>query len=148
MAGFREEVLALFAMMSNNNNNSRDISPNYVTYLGVLCACSHAGMVNEDYKYFHDMECVHGIKPLMTHYGAMVDVLGRAGRLEEAYEFIQSMPIEPDPVVWRTLLSACTVHDVHDHTGIGERVSKKLLLKEPRRGRGGVVVQRKRKKKA
>jgi len=138
--GFGEEALELFAIMNNNNNDNRDIRPNYVTYLGVLCACSHAGMVDEGYQYFHDMECVHGIKPLMTHYGAMVDVLGRAGRLEEAYEFIQSMPIEPDPVVWRTLLSACTVHDVHDHTGIGERVSKKLLLKEPRRGGNLVIV--------
>nr|KYP47297.1 Pentatricopeptide repeat-containing protein At2g36730 family [Cajanus cajan] len=114
--GFAEEALALFAMMSNGN---RDICPNYVTYLGVLCACSHAGMVDEGYRYFHEMERVHGIKPLMTHYGAMVDVLGRAGRLREAYEFVESMP-ELDPVVWRTLLSACTVHDVHDHTGIGE----------------------------
>ncbi|KAH1044501.1 hypothetical protein GYH30_025990, partial [Glycine max] len=92
------------------------------------CACSHAGMVNEDYKYFHDMECVHGIKTLMMHYGAMVDVLGRAARLEEAYEFIQSMPIEPDPVVWRTLLR------------VGERVRKKFLLMEPRRGGNLVIV--------
>ncbi|KAK7394493.1 hypothetical protein VNO78_15022 [Psophocarpus tetragonolobus] len=136
--GFGEEALALFAKMSQNKNH--DIRPNYVTYLGVLCACSHAGLVDESYQYFHHMECVHGIKPLMMHYGAMVDVLGRAGRLEEAYEFIQSMPIKPDPVVWRTLLSACTVHDVQDHTGIGERVRKILLEVEPRRGGNLVIV--------
>ncbi|QCE12579.1 pentatricopeptide repeat-containing protein At2g36730 [Vigna unguiculata] len=136
--GFAKEALALFAMMSSNNNH--DICPNYVTYLGVLCACSHAGMVDEGYQYFHDMECVHGIKPLMMHYGVMVDVFGRAGLLEEAYEFIQRMPIEPDPVVWRTLLSACTVHDVHDHAGIGERVRKRLLRMEPRRGGNLVIV--------
>ncbi|XP_061347396.1 pentatricopeptide repeat-containing protein At2g36730 [Gastrolobium bilobum] len=134
--GFAEEALALFAMMSNNQN----ICPNFVTYLGVLCACSHAGMVDEGYRYFHDMECVHGIKPMMIHYGAMVDILGRAGLLREAYDFIQSMPIVPDPIVWRTLLSACSVHDVHDHTGIGDKVRKRLLRMEPRRGGNLVIV--------
>ncbi|KAK7340544.1 hypothetical protein VNO77_21250 [Canavalia gladiata] len=134
--GFAEEALALFAIMGDYH----DICPNYVTYLGVLCACSHAGLVDEGYQYFHDMECIHGIKPLMMHYGAMVDILGRAGLLREAFDFIQSMPIEPDPIVWRTLLSACTVHDVHDHTGIGERVRKKLLRMEPRRGGNLVIV--------
>ncbi|KAL2320150.1 hypothetical protein Fmac_029119 [Flemingia macrophylla] len=140
--GFAEEALALFAMISsgNSNKNNHDICPNYVTYLGVLCACSHAGMVDEAYRYFHEMECVHGIKPRMTHYGAMVDVLGRAGRLREAYEFVESMPVEPDPVVWRTLLSACTVHDVHDHAGFGERVRERLLGMEPRRGGNLVIV--------
>ncbi|XP_027352902.1 pentatricopeptide repeat-containing protein At2g36730 [Abrus precatorius] len=134
--GFAEEALAVFSMM----NDDHDICPNYVTYLGVLCACSHAGLVDEGYQYLHDMECVHGIKPMMMHYGAMVDILGRAGLLREAYDYIQSIPIEPDPVVWRTLLSACTVHDVHDHTGIGERVRKRLLQMEPRRGGNLVIV--------
>ncbi|KAK7295372.1 hypothetical protein RJT34_18279 [Clitoria ternatea] len=134
--GFAEEALVLFETMSKN----RDVCPNYVTYLGVLCACSHAGMVNEGYQYFHDMECVHGIKPMMMHYGAMVDILGRAGLLREAYEFIQSMPVEPDPVVWRTLLSACTVHDVHDHTGVGDRVRNRLIQMEPRRGGNLIIV--------
>ncbi|XP_020219446.1 LOW QUALITY PROTEIN: pentatricopeptide repeat-containing protein At2g36730-like [Cajanus cajan] len=140
--GFAEEALKLFAIMSNGNSNknNHDICPNYVTYLGVLCACSHAGMVNEGYRYFHEMERVHGIKPLMTHYGAMVDILGHAGRLREAYEFVESMPIEPDPVVWRTLLSACTVHDVHDHAGIGERGRKRLLGMELRRGGNLVII--------
>ncbi|KAL2326732.1 hypothetical protein Fmac_025790 [Flemingia macrophylla] len=136
------EALALFAMISssNSNKNNHDICPNYVTYLGVLCDCSHAGMVDEAYRYFQEMECVHGIKPRMTHYGAMVDVLGRAGWLREAYEFVESMLVEPDPVVWRTLLSACTVHDVHDHAGIGERVRKRLLGMEARRGGNLVIV--------
>ncbi|KAK7283056.1 hypothetical protein RIF29_12298 [Crotalaria pallida] len=120
--------------------NNSDISPNYVTYLGVLCACSHAGMVDEGYQYFCEMEHVHGIKPKMVHYGAVVDMLGRAGLLAEAYDFIQSMPIEPDPIIWRTLLGACTVHDVHDHAGIRDKVRKRLLLLEPRRGGNLVIV--------
>jgi cell division protease FtsH len=136
--GFAEEALVLFGMMSDRKSN--DICPNYVTYLGVLCACSHAGMVDEGYRYFRDMEFVHGIKPMMVHYGAMVDVLGRAGRLSEAYRFIERMPFAPDPIVWRALLSACTVHDVCDHTGIGDKVRKMLLGMEPKRGGNLVIV--------
>ncbi|CAL0313073.1 unnamed protein product [Lupinus luteus] len=128
--------IAPICSMENNSN----ICPNYVTYLGVLCACSHAGMVDEGYRYFRDMDHVHGIKPMMVHYGAMVDILGRAGLLSEAYDFVQSMPIEPDPIIWRTLLSACTVRDAQDHTGIGDKVRKKLLLLEPRRGGNLVIV--------
>ncbi|KAL5095899.1 hypothetical protein RYX36_000226 [Vicia faba] len=136
--GFAEEALVLFEMMSDEK--SKNILPNYVTYLGVLCACSHAGMVDEGYRYFHDMEILHGIKPMMVHYGAMVDVLGRAGRLSEAYEFIHRMSFSPDPIVWRTLLSACTVHDVCDRAGIGDKVRKKLLGMEPKRGGNLVIV--------
>lgn len=134
--GFAKEALALFPKM----NNHPTITPNYVTYLGVLCACSHAGMVDEGYQYFLNMENVHRIRPMMVHYGAMVDILGRAGYLREAYEFIQRMPIEPDPIVWRTLLSACTIHDVNDHTGIGHNVRKRLLKLEPKRGGNFVIV--------
>ncbi|KAF7820530.1 pentatricopeptide repeat-containing protein [Senna tora] len=134
--GFAKEALALFPKI----NNHPTITPNYVTYLGVLCACSHAGMIYEGYQYFLDMEHVHGIRPTMVHYGAMVDILGRAGYLTEAYDFIQRMPFEPDPIVWRTLLSACTIHDVNDHTGIGDKVRKRLLELEPRRGGNFVIV--------
>ncbi|XP_054793163.1 pentatricopeptide repeat-containing protein At2g36730-like [Prosopis cineraria] len=134
--GFAEEALTLFPKI----NDHPTITPNYVTYLGVLCACSHAGMVNEGYQYFQDMEKVHGVKPMMIHYGAMVDILCRAGYLIEAYDFIQGMPIVPDAIVWRTLLSACTIHDVNDHTGIGNKVRKRLLQLEPRRGGNFVIV--------
>ncbi|EFH67889.1 hypothetical protein ARALYDRAFT_474242, partial [Arabidopsis lyrata subsp. lyrata] len=67
----------------------------------------HTTLVDDRYKYFHDMEKAHKIKPMMIHYRAMVDILGRASRLNEAYDFINKMPFEPDAVVWRTLLSAC-----------------------------------------
>ncbi|KAI4352570.1 hypothetical protein L6164_006807 [Bauhinia variegata] len=134
--GFAKEALELFPKMINQHS----ISPNHVTYLGLLCACSHAGLVHEGYKYFHEMELVQGIRPMMVHYGAMVDVLGRAGCLKEAYDFIESMPIEPDPIVWRALLSACTIHHVNDYSGIGHKVKKKLLQLEPRRGGNLVMV--------
>ncbi|XP_022740006.1 pentatricopeptide repeat-containing protein At2g36730 [Durio zibethinus] len=134
--GFAKEALELFVMMTK----SSCIRPNYVTFLGVLCACSHAGLVDDGYRYFREMEYVHGIKPMMVHYGAMVDVLGRAGCLKDAYTFIKNMPFEPDPILWRTLLSACTVCNVNDTDGVGEKVRKRLLELEPRRSGNLVMI--------
>ncbi|GMJ09301.1 hypothetical protein like AT2G36730 [Hibiscus trionum] len=134
--GFAKEALELFTEMKR----SSCIRPNYVTFLGVLCACSHAGLVDDGFQYFHEMEDVHGIKPMMNHYGAMVDILGRAGRLKDAYTFINNMPIEPDPVLWRTLLSACSVHSVNGTDDIGDKVKKRLLELEPRRTGNLVIV--------
>ncbi|KAJ8775328.1 hypothetical protein K2173_020332 [Erythroxylum novogranatense] len=133
--GFANEGLELFSRMMRNS----PIRPNYVTFLGVLCACSHAGLVDDGFRYFHEMEHKHGIKPVMIHYGAMVDILGRAGRLKEAYNFIVNLPIKPDPVVWRTLLSACSIHDIKDTDGVADKVRKRLLEQEPRRS-GNLVM--------
>ncbi|KAL6994213.1 AAA ATPase, partial [Sarracenia purpurea var. burkii] len=132
------EALELFKIMKNNG-----IQPNYVTFLGVLCACSHAGLVEDGYGFFHDMQHLHGIKPVMAHYGAMVDCFGRSGRLIEAYTFIMNMPLKPDAVVWRTLLSACNIHDINDHSGVGKKVRKSLLGLEPRRSGNFVIVANK-----
>ncbi|KAL5722816.1 hypothetical protein ACHQM5_006287 [Ranunculus cassubicifolius] len=132
--GLAKEALKLFADMKNSS-----IQPNYVTFLGVLCACSHARMVDEGFGVFEDMTRIYGIKPMKTHYGAMVDILSRSGRLEEAYNFILRMPIKPDPIIWRTLLSACSIHDVSDSTGVGMKVRKRLLDLEPRRC-GNLVI--------
>ncbi|XP_030469777.1 pentatricopeptide repeat-containing protein At2g36730-like [Syzygium oleosum] len=134
--GFANEALRLFSNMME----STSVRPNYVTFLGVLCACSHAGLVDEGYKYFREMQYVHGIKPMMVHYGAMADILGRAGRLGEAYSFITRMPIEADSVVWRTLLSASSIHDAEDKSGLGSEVQKRLLELEPRRGGNFIMV--------
>ncbi|KAF5479169.1 hypothetical protein F2P56_000017 [Juglans regia] len=134
--GFAMDALDLFLKMKKKSS----IPPNYVTFLGVLCACSHAKLVDDGYRYFHEMEHVHGIKPRMIHYGAMVDILGRAGHIEEAYSFIMNMPIVPDPIIWRTLLGACSIHDVNDNGRVGDKVRKKLLELEPRRGGNFVMV--------
>lgn len=136
--GCAVEALALFEKM-----NRGAIKPNYVTYLGVLCACSHAGLVEDGRRFFHEMQDLHGIKPVMAHYGAMVDCFGRAGLLREAYTFITKMPVKPDAVMWRTLLSACKIHDVNDYSGVGERVGKSLLELEPRSGGNFVMVANK-----
>lgn len=133
--GSAKQALELFSEMKKASTE-----PNYVTFLGVLCACSHTGLVDDGYRFFHEMMHVHGIEPMMTHYSAMVDVLGRNGRLREAYNFIRSMPVEPDAVVWRTLLSACQLHGSNDQTSIVEDVKRRLLMLEPRRTGNYVMV--------
>lgn len=134
--GFGKEGLELFLKM----RESFSVFPNYVTFLGVLCACSHAGLVDEGFRYFHEMEHRHGIRPMAIHYGAMVDILGRAGNLEEAYNFLMDVPFRPDPILWRTLLSACSIHNANVSDGLVDKVRKKLLELEPRRSENFVII--------
>ncbi|KAJ0105221.1 hypothetical protein Patl1_18782 [Pistacia atlantica] len=122
--GHTEEALALFLRMLQENLQT----PNDVTFLGVLCACSHGGMVDEGRRYF-DMMCnTYHIKPTIKHYGCMVDILGRAGFVEEAYRLIRSMPVKCNAIVWRTLLAACRIHG---NVELGKKVRKHLLELEP-----------------
>ncbi|AEC05463.1 Tetratricopeptide repeat (TPR)-like superfamily protein [Arabidopsis thaliana] len=107
MNGDSREALTLFTTMQNEG-----LRPNYVTFLGVLSACSHAGLVNEGKRYFSLMVQSNdkNLEPRKEHYACMVDLLGRSGLLEEAYEFIKKMPVEPDTGIWGALLGACAVH--------------------------------------
>ncbi|KAL6195241.1 hypothetical protein ACLB2K_030861 [Fragaria x ananassa] len=86
------------------------IHPNEVVFVGILSACSHAGYIERGYKYFDQMVHHYGIKPSIEHYGCMVDLLGRAGRLAEAEELVMSMPEEPNSVIWGAFLGACRMH--------------------------------------
>lgn len=104
------------------------LKPNHITYVGVLTACSHVGLVEEGLSYFRSMSEQHGLVPKQEHYACVVDILGRAGQLCRAKAFVQSMPIEPDAMIWRTFLSACTVHRNRE---IGEVAAKRLLELEP-----------------
>ncbi|OAY71555.1 putative pentatricopeptide repeat-containing protein [Ananas comosus] len=83
--------------------------PNYITFLCLLTACSHAGLVGEGRRYFALMP-EHGVEPGPEHYAAMVDLLGRSGRIPEALAFVESMPVEPTESVWSALLTACRIH--------------------------------------
>ena len=84
--------------------------PNEVIFVAVLSACSHAGYVELGHRYFNQMVHDFGIRPSVEHYGCMVDLLGRASRLAEAEELIRSMPEDPTPIIWGSLLSACRIH--------------------------------------
>ncbi|KAL8201574.1 hypothetical protein R6Q57_010721 [Mikania cordata] len=122
--GCGEEAIELFEEMKRFG-----YTPNYVTFVGVLTACSHVRLVDKGLEHFESMSQDYGLVPQAEHYACVVDILGRAGLLTRALEFIKSMPIEPDSMVWRTLLSACTVHKNKE---IGEISAKHLLELEPK----------------
>lgn len=105
MNGQSKEALEFFYQMKVEG-----VEPNEATMLGVLCACTHAGLVNEGRKWFYNMSKELGLTPKLKHYGCIVDLLGRAGLLNEAYRLIQTMPVEPHSGVWGALLGACKIH--------------------------------------
>ena len=121
--GQGKRALELFYLILENN-----VKPNDVTFIGVLSACSHAGLVEEGRDLFVSMSRDFGIEPRIEHYGCMVDILGRAGLIEEAYRFIKNMPIQPNAVIWRTLLASCKVHK---NVEIGEESLKQIVILEP-----------------
>ncbi|XP_022754258.1 pentatricopeptide repeat-containing protein At2g22410, mitochondrial-like isoform X2 [Durio zibethinus] len=104
------------------------LRPDEVTFLGVLSACCHGGLVEEGRKYFTQMTSKFGLSPQLKHYSCMVDLLGRAGLLDEAEELVKSMAIEPDAVVWGALFFACRMHG---NFLKGERAALKLLELDP-----------------
>ncbi|WCJ25693.1 Pentatricopeptide repeat (PPR) superfamily protein [Euphorbia peplus] len=118
--GDGEDSIKLFAEMQK----LRDIKPDEITFIGVLVACSHVGKVEQGRWYFNLMQDEYKIEPNERHYGCMVDLLGRAGLLNEAFEFIDSMKIKPNAVIWRTLLGACTIHG---NVELGRRANEQLV---------------------
>lgn len=95
-------ALDLFNMMRN-----RKVKPDHITFVAVLTACSHTGLVEEGSKFLASMEFDFGIPPRMEHYACAIDLYGRAGCLEKAIALVETMPFEPEAMVWKTLLGAC-----------------------------------------
>ncbi|KAH7858874.1 hypothetical protein Vadar_028952 [Vaccinium darrowii] len=117
------EALSVYELMRESG-----IKPDSVTFVGVLCACSHNGLVEEGYYHLNSMVKDHGIEPGCRHYACMVDLLGRAGRLKEAESFITNMPIKADSLAWGTLLAACKIHgDIE----LGRLAAKKVMELDP-----------------
>eukprot|EP01018_Ginkgo_biloba_P002598 Gb_38504 [translate_table: standard] len=132
MHGCGKEALKLFEQMQHAG-----MSPDHVTLVSVLSACCHAGLVDEGRQYFDCMSQCYHITPAMKHYSCMVDILGRAGRLDEAQDFINQMPIKPDATVWGCLLGACRVHS---NIELGERVAGHMLELDPKNAAPYVVL--------
>ncbi|XP_027085173.1 pentatricopeptide repeat-containing protein At4g22760-like [Coffea arabica] len=120
--GRGQDAIKLFEEMIGSN-----ISPNSATITGILSAYNHAGLVEEGYDCFELMQ-KYGIIPCVDHYAIMVDLLGKAGRLEEAYELIKKMPMQPHSGVWGALLLACSVHN---NVELGEIAAAKCFKLEP-----------------
>ncbi|KAL6527769.1 Pentatricopeptide repeat-containing protein crr2, chloroplastic [Orobanche minor] len=113
------------------------ISPSSITFVSVLGACSHSGLVDEGKKLFDSMVKEYGIHPIEEHYACMVDLLGRANRLDEAAKFIVDMPDEPGPNVWGALLGSCRIYC---NVELAERASKKLFELEPKNAGNYVLL--------
>ncbi|XP_042471396.1 pentatricopeptide repeat-containing protein At1g11290, chloroplastic-like [Zingiber officinale] len=124
--GLGKSAVELFEEMKRSS-----VRPNDVTFLSVLSACGHSGLVDEGQKYFDSMKHDYGLEPRSDHYGCMVDLLGRIGRLDEAWEFIQKMPIKPSISVYGAMLGACKIHK---NVKLGEQAAKKLFELEPEEG--------------
>ncbi|PRQ49693.1 putative tetratricopeptide-like helical domain, DYW domain-containing protein [Rosa chinensis] len=120
MEGNGKRALELFDDMLKQG-----VKPDEVVFVAVLTACSHVGLLEQGRNIFMSMQLVHGISPHIVHYGCMVDLLGRAGLLEEAVDLIKCMPMEPNDVIWGTLLAACRTHkNVEMATYAAEQISK------------------------
>uniref|UniRef100_A0ACD5VPD1 Uncharacterized protein n=1 Tax=Avena sativa TaxID=4498 RepID=A0ACD5VPD1_AVESA len=103
-------------------------APDEVTFVGVLTACTHAGLVDKGRDFFLSMTGTYGVAPNVMHYGCIIDLLGRAGKLTEALETIGKMPVRPNCAIWGTLLAACRVHG---NSEIGELAAENLLELDP-----------------
>ncbi|WCJ20454.1 Tetratricopeptide repeat (TPR)-like superfamily protein [Euphorbia peplus] len=121
--GLGKKAIRVFQHMNRNG-----IKPSPVSFISVLGACSHAGLVKEAKNLFESMHREYGMYPTVEHYACMVDLLGRANRLDEAAKIIADMRIEPGPKVWGSLLGACRIHS---NVELAEWASSKLFELEP-----------------
>ncbi|XP_020537090.2 pentatricopeptide repeat-containing protein At1g71420 [Jatropha curcas] len=127
--GQAKEALHLFSKMN--------VPPDSATMVAILSACSHAGKVEEGIKIFDSMFDTHGIVPQLDHYACMVDILGRAGRVVEAKELINRMPMQPDSVVWSALLGSCRKHG---DANLAKLAADRLKELQPRNSLGYVQM--------
>lgn len=132
MHGCGRKALELFKIMVKEG-----MKPDHVTFTHLLNACSHSGYVKEGKCYFRIMSEVYGIVPRLDHYSCMVDLLGRYGLLNEAYDLIMKMPIEPNSGVWGALLNACRVYG---NVELGREVAERLIALDPSDSRNYIML--------
>ncbi|KAL5796635.1 hypothetical protein ACOSQ2_001455 [Xanthoceras sorbifolium] len=117
--GRGKAAIDLFYKMEDEN-----LIPDHITFLAVLYACSHAGLINEGKRFLDIMRHKYQLEPWPEHYACLVDLLGRAKCLEEAYQFVKNMPFEPTAEIWCAILGACRVHSNKE---LGEIAAQKVL---------------------
>ncbi|KAK8921527.1 putative pentatricopeptide repeat-containing protein [Platanthera zijinensis] len=132
MNGEETAALNLFSDMGKF-----DVKPNDGTFLGVLCACAHSGMIDKGRLIFNDMQKKHLISPTIEHYACFINLLARAGLLEEALKVVEGMPIEPNGLVWGSLLGACLVHFKVD---VAREVCGRFFDADPENSAGYVMM--------
>lgn len=124
IAGYGAHGLSRKALETFNDMKKSGIRPDGVSFVSILSACSHGGLVDEGQQLYHSMQQDYNIVPEMMHFVCMVDLYGRAGLLDKAHDFIKTMPVEPSKIVWGSLLSSCRNHK---NLELGESAAKKAL---------------------
>lgn len=130
--GYGEDAVALFLQMQESC-----VKVDSVSFVSVLSACRHGGLVDDGRKIFDAMRSKYALEPDVEHYACMVDMLGRAGHLDEAWNLIQTMPMKPDAGVWGALLGACRMHS---NITLGEIALDQLVRLEPQNPAHYVVL--------
>ncbi|XP_031275264.1 pentatricopeptide repeat-containing protein At1g33350-like [Pistacia vera] len=133
--GQSEKAISVFEEMIHCGRY--DVRPDGVTFIGLLKACTHGGLFDKGCAYFELMTRNYGIEPWIEHYGCLIDLLGRAGKFEEALEVVNEMKIEPDEVVWGSLLNGCKLHG---RTDLAEFAVKKLIEIDPSNARYSIML--------
>lgn len=123
--GHGHRALQLFTEMKQERQ-----PPDHVTFVGVLSACSHVGLVDHGFEHFESMSKIYGLIPRMEHFSCMIDLLGRAGEIDKIESFIKRMPMKPNVLIWRTILGACCRVN-GSKTDLGKRAAEMLLDSEP-----------------
>lgn len=127
-----KEALKLFDRMQEIG-----LHPNAVTLLGVLCACSHSGLLEQGQQIFRDISQRYSVSPMLEHYACYIDLLARFGLIKEAFEVAASMPFEPNNFVWGALLGGCLLHS---RIELAQDVSKRLVEVDPESSGGYVMM--------
>lgn len=134
MHGQAEAALECFSCLVRTES----CTPNSITFVGVLSACNHRGMVSEGLNYFEKMIKKYKIEPRLEHYGCLVDLLARAGFINKALNLVTNMPMKPDAVIWRSILDACSKQEAS--VELSEEVARQVLESEGDGASSGVYV--------
>lgn len=121
--GFMEEAMELFDKMVEYG-----IKPDGITFIALLAGCSHAGLTDDGQRFFSKMKLNYEVSPTVEHYACLIDILGRAGRIKEALEVVENMPMTPSSTVWGSLLNSC---HLHGDVSLGELIAEQLFELEP-----------------
>ncbi|XP_050236627.1 pentatricopeptide repeat-containing protein At4g01030, mitochondrial [Mercurialis annua] len=121
--GLRTEAISLYDKMRQVG-----IMPDSITFTALLSACKNSGLVTQGWNYFDSMKKDYSIEPTIEHYSCMVDLLGRAGYLDEAWDFIQTMPVKPDATIWGAFLGSCRIYTNLEYA---ETAAEELFKLEP-----------------
>ncbi|KGN44257.1 pentatricopeptide repeat-containing protein At2g42920, chloroplastic [Cucumis sativus] len=130
--GCEKEAILVFKMLESSS-----LKPDCISFMAVLTACNHGAMVDEGMEFFSRMKNTYRIEPSIKHYNLMVDMISRAGFLEEAEQFIKTMPIEKDAIIWGCLLSACRIYG---NTEMAKRAAEKVNELDPEETMGYVLM--------